>query len=268
MSYFFSLPFSQEQEKLRFMYLILLMTFLIHSAESTYLEDKKDLAAHITTNAKTGPVGSLSLDRSPGANLNTNLLLASFSYVVWDRFAIGTVPIMYLIDEHRLNVTAKYFFWKGKEFFWALSTQYVLYHVHDSALINNAQTRYFLEIDVYSLQLAVNYLPLSSPWSFGLSLNQIVTDATLKYGQIEKFEEHSLEPGFDISYAWNPSIDTTFGLGFLRPSGLTAFESVNFSYGASIRWNRPGKFFSAPQTGIHYSPKTGDVQYLLSTKIY
>lgn len=250
------------------MFILTLMSFLIHAGDEPAPNEKRDLAAHITTNAKTGSIGSIGLDRSPGANLNTSLLLASFSVVVFDRLAIGTVPIMYLIDEHRINITAKYFFWKGEEFFWALSSQYVLYHVRDTTTINNTPTRYFLEIDVYSLQLALNYLPKQSDWSFGFSLNQIFTDATLRYGQVAREKEHLLEPGVDISYAWNSSIDTTLGLGFLRPGGLSAFESTHFSFGTSLRWNRPGKFFSGPQAGIHYTPETDDVQYLLSTKIY
>jgi hypothetical protein len=109
---------------------------------------------------------------------------------------------------------------------------------------------------------------LASRWSFGLAINQLYTDATIKYGAVEKIKQYLTEPGLDISYAWNDKIDTTLGLGLLREQGLSAFESVQFGFGASLRWNRPEKFLSAPQFGVHFTPETENVLYLLSTTIY
>lgn len=248
------------------MVLVLVFSTLLY-AEEPLVTVKKELAAHITTDAQTGSVGHVSLTRSPGANLNTDLLLASLSVVIVDRFSIGTVPALYLIDEHRVNVAGKYFFWKGEEFFWALSPHYVLYHVR-----NNLETApfspYFLEIDIYGLQLAVNYMPLGTRWSFGISINQLYTNAKIKYGLTEKVAKNLTEPGVDVSYAWNEKIDTTLGLGLLRSQGLSAFEDVKFGFGVSMRWNRPGRFWSAPQFGVHYTPDTDNFLYLFSTKIY
>jgi hypothetical protein len=244
----------------------LLMVFFFVNAQED-LSPKKDLAAHATVNAQTGPVGHVSLGRSPGANLNTDLLLASLSVTVVDRLSLGTVPVLYLVPEHKWNLAAKYFFWKGQEFFWALASSFVYYST-DDVLPGTPPTPYSLSLDVYSLQLAVNYLPIGSPWSFGLSVSQVYTDARFTLDTSLKIKSHITEPAFDASYSWSPTIDTTLGLGYLRNEGLSAFESNRFSYGLSLRWIRPGLFLSAPQFGIHHTPSTDNVLYLFSTTLY
>jgi hypothetical protein len=247
------------------MLFILLSLFI---AAKDFAPEHKDLAAHITTDAKTGHVGQVSLSRSPGTNLNSNLLLSSLSVVIYERVSVGTIPILYIADNHRLNITLKYSFWQGEEWSWALASQYALYRARGK-LEDPPYDPYYIEVNAYSLQLVVNYLPKGSRWGFGYSLNQIFTDAAISSSTIAENEhKHVAEPGMDISYAWNSVIDTTVGLGLLRNDGLTAYESTAFGFGASLRWKRPGAFLSAPQVGIHYTPQTDNVLYLFSTKVY
>ena len=245
---------------------LLLLTFLSFADDEVILHE--DLAAHITTDAKTGRVGRLSLSRSPGTNLNSNLLLSSLSVVVYDRISVGTIPILYFAENHRFNITLKYSFWQGEEWNWALASQYALYRAR-GFVSDPPYDPYYIEVNAYSLQLVLNYLPRGSRWAFGYSLNHIFTDAAVAASSISESEhKHVAEPGFDISYMWNEHLDTTLGFGWLRNDGLTAYESTAFGFGTSLRWKRPGAFLSAPQIGIHYTPKTDNVLYLFSTKIY
>jgi hypothetical protein len=213
-------------------------------------------------------VGQISLSRSPGTNLNSNLLLSSLSIVIFDRVALGTIPIFYFADNHRFNLTLKYSFWQGQEWSWALASQYALYRARGS-LTDPPYDPYYIEINAYSLQLVLNYLPRGSRWAFGYSINYIFTDAAIASNTVSDSEhKHIAEPGADVSYAWNSSVDSTVGIGWLRDKGITAYESTAFGFGTSLRWKRPGSFFSAPQIGVHYTPKTDNVLYLLNTKIY
>ena len=248
------------------MLFIALLSLLI-AADETLL-DHEDLAAHITTDAKTGRVGRVSFSRSPGTNLNPSFLLSSLNVVVFDRVSLGTIPILYFAENHRLNLTAKYTFWQGEEWSWALASQYALYRARGK-LSDPPFDPYYIEINAYSLQLVLNYLPVGSRWGFGYSLNHIFTDAAIASDSVSDSEhKHLAEPGFDVSYVWNSHLDTTLGFGWLRKDGLTAFESAAFGFGTSLRWKRPGAFLSAPQIGIHYTPQTDNVLYLFSTKIY
>jgi hypothetical protein len=245
---------------------LLFCCFMTFADES--FEGHDDLAAHITTDAKTGEVGQISLSRSPGTNLNSNLLLSSLSVVIFDRVSLGTIPILYFAENHRLNLTLKYTFWEGEEWSWALASQYALYRARGN-LTDPPYDPYYIEINAYSLQLVLNYLPRGSRWAFGYSINHIFTDAAIASNTVSDSEhKHIAEPGADVSYAWNSSIDTTIGFGWLRNDGISAYESTAFGFGTSLRWKRPGAFLSAPQIGIHYTPKTDNVLYLLNTKIY
>lgn len=247
---------------------LLLLILTVFSRADDPVVYHEDLAAHITTNAKTGSVGQVSLSRSPGTNLNSNLLLSSLSVVVYDRVSVGTIPILYLVENHRLNLTLKYSFWEGEEWSWALASQYALYRIRGK-LNTPPNDPYYIEVNAYSLQLVLNYLPQGSRWAFGYSLNHIFTDAAIASNSISESEhKHVAEPGVDISYSWSEHLDSTLGFGWLRNDGLTAYESTAFGFGTSLRWKRPGAFLSAPQVGIHYTPKTDNVLYLFSTKIY
>lgn len=229
--------------------------------------DTKDLAAHITTNAQTGPVGSVSLERSPGANLNSELLLTSLSVVVFDRFELGTIPALYFEKTHRYNITAKLFFWKGEEFFWAFAGQYMDLRFDANVDYNNTKYPIDFQIFLSTLQLTMNYLPKNSLFSFGAAVSTTYTDI---HGFIvQKFKDTRFkhDTGVDISYAVYDNIDVTLGLGFLRDVGLSAYEKSHFGFGSSVRWKRPHAFFSSPTFGLHYTPQTNNLLYLVSSKI-
>lgn len=227
---------------------------------------------HISAEAFTRPKGKFSFQRSVGANLNTNLLLSSFTYAISNRVEIGTVFGNYFYDLHQWNFTVKYNFWRTKQFLWSLGYSFSDNKLDKSELdpsLQNLDLRFFIG----ALQLLFNYLPENLPFKFGVNYNVVVTNLN---GLSEEDEEslvlgEASEFGLDISYSFSSyqqPFDITLGLGWLRQDGVTALEDVEFGFGLSLRWYRPKKLLSSPTVGAHYSPDTGAKEFLFSSSFY
>lgn len=222
---------------------------------------------HITAEAVTRPKGKMAFQRAVGANLNTSLFLSAFTYAVAKRWEIGTVLLFYLIPEHRYNFSVKYNFYRGDEFFWSLGLSSFSSRLGKEP--NEPPPPKGVTLGITSLQLLLNYVPKGSRYKFGVNYNSISTDLVGLNGDDSSYllglED---EFGIDVSYNFRSPLDLTFGLGWLRQNGVSALEQVEFGFGSSIRWYRPEKFFSSPTTGLHYSPKSGSIEFLLSSSIY
>lgn len=230
---------------------------------------EKDFSAHITTNAITGPPGTVSLQRSPGANLNTNLLLVGLSVVAYERFEVGTVPIYFFEHEHKGNFLLKYNFWRGKEFFWTLNGYHARFDIDSAFFYENITYNFDVRLDLSTVQLAMNYIPKESRFSFGFSLAAIYSKVGLVLGSISETDlEEKYESGADISYSINSQFDLTLGFGYLRETGLTAYEQTHFGFGTSLHYKRDSQLFSSITLGVHYTPKIDDTLFLFSTKVF
>ncbi len=222
---------------------------------------------HISAEAQTRPKGKFAFQRAVGANLNTSLFLSAFTYAVSNRVELGTVLLYYTEDLHRFNMNLKYNFWKGEEFFWSFGFSFFQSDL-DKKDLEPALQALDIGVGINAFQLLLNYLPLNSNYKFGLNYSFI--DTTLIGLQDEDLSIASeSEFGVDISYAFNKRpMDITFGTGWLRQSGISSLEKVEFGFGSSVRWYRPKKFLSSPTGGLHYSPKSGSVEFLLSSSLY
>jgi hypothetical protein len=88
-------------------------------------------------------------------------------------------------------------------------------------------------------------------------------------GSNDEFEIGNIaEYGLDVSYNINALYDLTVGLGWLRETGFSALEEVQFGSGLSFRWYRPKLFFSSPTFGVHFTPESSATEILFSTSIY
>jgi hypothetical protein len=237
------------------------------SAEASEVSDNRDIrfTPHITAEAWTHNQWGVSLQRSVGSNLNTDFLLSSLSLALTDRFEIGTSPVFYFLETHIINVSAKYNFWRAKHFLWSLGLNVSNFNIEDE----NGE---ILEeqLDLVSLQLLMNYIPSWTDFKFGVNLNFV--EASIS--NLQNVDEDTLilgaewEFGVDISKPIKEQFEITLGLGWLRESGITALEAVEFGFGLSVRMYRPNKFISTPTLGLHYSPDSEDFAFLISTSFY
>lgn len=247
----------------------LVSTKTFASTELQIEEQNIRFTPHISAEALTRKKGKFSFQRAVGANLNTSFFLSAFTYSVTNRLEFGTVLINYFVPEHKFNFNFKYNFWRGKEFFWSLGFSFFENKIEDQFLDPQYQGK-GLRLGINAFQILVNYLPLNSNFKFGLNYNLV--DTTI-LGLNDEDDELVIasedELGLDISYALkNRPLDVTLGLGWLRQSGVSSLEDVEFGFGSSVRWYRPKKFLSSPTTGLHYSPGSGSVEFLLSSSIY
>ena len=220
---------------------------------------------HITAEAWTHPQWSLSLQRAVGSNLNTDFLLSSFNLSVTDRIEIGTSPLFYFTKTHILNFSAKYNFWRTKRFLWSLGFNAAAFNLEDE---NGEELE--AQINLLSYQILLNYLPGWTSLKFGFNLNYV--EASLSDfepgSDDELLLDGQLEFGLDISKPFHKNKEITLGLGWLRQSGVTALEEVEFGFGLSFRLYRPKKFLSSPTLGLHYGIDSENIAFLISTSFY
>lgn len=229
--------------------------------------DEYRFTPHISADAVTRKKWGIAFQQSVGANLNTHVLLKSLTLAVTDRVEIGTVPTYYFLDDHIFNISVKYNFWRAREFVWAVGFSTAIFDIDDEDF-QESQLTY----NISAMQILLNYFPDWTHFSFGLNLN-ILRDSVRGSKNGAETEELAAgdrvyEAGIDVSHSFGENIDITYGFGFSRESGVTTFEENHFGLGASARWYRPGKLFSTPTVGFHYTPETEDVEFLISTAIY
>lgn len=236
-------------------------------AKVEILYEKARFTPHITAEAVTRPKGKFAVQRAVGANLNTHLLLSSTTYSVLDRLEVGTTILQFFDKEHRHNYNLKYNFYRGEQYFWSVGYNTSSYDIkikEPGVLYDDDAT-----LTLSSMQILLNYIPLNSNFRFGMNLNLVYAgidgwdgdDGILLLGT-------TAELGVDISYSFKEPYDLTFGLGWLRESGVTALEKRAFGFGSSLRWYRPKAFLSSPTAGIHYTPSSDTVSFLFSTTFY
>ncbi len=228
---------------------------------NTLADESITFTPHITIEALTKKQWSLSLNKFPGANLNTSFLLSSISISVHDRLEIGTAPAFYFVDNHKYNINLKYNFYRGRQFQWALGLSQVKYRLEDNDFPN-------ADFTINNLILAVNYHPSFLRLKFGIFYG-VVSQRLEKVDALTQALSYNSkrEFGIDISYPFKNNIDVTLGFGRIRDSGVNADEPVNFGFGPSVRFYRKNSFFSTPTAGLHYTPETKEFQYLLSSSI-
>ncbi len=228
--------------------------------------DEYRFTPHISADAVTRKQWGMSFQQSVGSNLNTNAFLKSLTVAVTDRVELGTVPAYYFVENHIFNISAKYNFWRTREYVWAVGFSTAFFDIEDDGLQEDS-----LIYNIGALQLLLNYFPDWTHFSFGLNLN-IVNDTVrgldANQNTVLQAGDAVLELGVDVSHSIGDNTDLTYGFGFSRESGVTTFEEVHFGLGASARWYRPGKFFSTPTVGFHYTPEIENIELLISTAIF
>ncbi len=247
---------------------IFLLFFSSFSIANETTPTTVNFTPHISFNATTRPQWSLSLGRSAGANLNTNFLLSALTFSVLDRLEVGTVVAFYGQSSHKYNWNVKYNFYRGDEVQWAIGYSHVRFKVDNVGLSPSLQNK-DLEFGISSILIATNYKPSFVGLKLGVFYNTITQKLENADALTEIYSyEAKHEFGIDISHPYKKNIDITIGAGWLRDSGLSANEEVNFGFGPSVRYYRPKKLFSSPTVGLHYTPDTNKFQYLFSTSIY
>lgn len=110
--------------------LSILLTEFAHASEASSLIrrlrgenenpiESRTFTPHLTIDSRTRPIGKVSLQRAPGANINTGMLLSSFVVAVAPRIELGTMPVFYTDDIHRYNINVKWNFWRDDLIDWA-----------------------------------------------------------------------------------------------------------------------------------------------------
>lgn len=222
---------------------------------------------HITAEARTREKGKFSFQRAVGANLNTNLLLASLTYSIHDRLEIGAVIANYFVGNHIANINLKYNFYRTRDFYWSVgmsSSQSKLNNEDSDPDLDN------VKIALAAVQILLNYLPEGSRFKFGMNVNLVNTSLVGIGGKEADFYEIGAaeELGFDVSHEFHDTLEITTGGGWLRESGLTALEDIEFGVGGSVRWYRPDQFISSPTFGLHFTPSNNSFELLVSTSFY
>lgn len=240
--------------------------------KATESQDPATLAAapfvpHVTGDAITRDQWGFGLQRIIGSNINTNPILSAVSLTIIDRLELSTIPAYYFVKEHRHNFALRYNFWRGREFSWTVGA----FTAQFDFTADSVDQSVFVEppiLEITATQLLMNYRPNWTKLSFGISFGGVDTRVRgeTNAGQVFSFDvQHELL--FDLSYPVTDEWIVTIGLGRQRVEGITAFEDVEFGYGATVGWHRPGRFLSLPAIGVHHTPETDDVQFIFTAKI-
>lgn len=228
---------------------------------------RKRFSPHITSNAITRYPWKLAFERPVGGNLNTSILLNALVLAVHDRVEVGTVPLLFADDLY--TVTLKYNFWRSERFNWSLGLATYKFSIllePDSPLSNI----YNWTLSSQNIELVLNYIPQWTYLKFGLTQTFASSSfrGSLGLSKVKSILEHDYEFGIDVSYPCNKNLDLTFGFGKSREYGIEARENMFYGFGISVTWYRPGKLFSSPNFGVHYSPKNRHFNFLYNTSFY
>lgn len=219
---------------------------------------------HITAEAWTGKQWSVSLQRSVGSNLNTNFLLSSLSLSVTNRLEVGTSPTLYVLEDHMVNLSLKYNFWRTTVYLWSIGFNTSAFKLRDGDGNQLEES-----LNLLSFQILLNYLPQWTNFKFGVNLNFAEAIVDSPNPGVDEFSlDEKWEFGVDITKPFHGNKEVTLGMGWLRESGFSALEKVEFGLGVSFRLYRPGKFISSPTVGVHSSVDGENVSFLVSTSFY
>ena len=249
---------------------LVVIVFITYFSLNAFAESETEdrdirFTPHITSEAWTNPQWSVSLQRSVGSNLNTDFLLSSLNLSVTDRLEIGTSPLFYFTNTHIFNLSAKYNFWRAKKFLWSVGLNTASFNLED-----DGGEQLESKLNLLSFQILLNYLPNWTRLKFGANLNYVEASLTdFESGNDDELLlDGQWEFGVDISSPFNKNKEITLGLGWLRESGISALEEVEFGFGLSFRIYRPKKFISSPTLGLHYGIDSENTSFLISTTFY
>ena len=236
------------------MKIILLILFFSVSAYAN------DYFPHISVNARTLTPGKISLQNSPGLGATTNILLSSLSVGIYPRVEIGSIPLFYFVDNHRLNYNVKVNIYDSNIFRSSLGVSRIEFRFEDSELLD----KYKYILNYYSW--AANYIFPNSVYSLGLTLNYASSHLTSTYFT-ETFD-NNYEWSFDVIKKLNDTTIVSAGIGEHQDEITYKSTAKNFGSGISLTKIRPKKMFSSPRIGAHYLNKSKDFMYLITTSIY
>lgn len=216
--------------------------------------------------ARTLPPGRVGFQKAGGANVNSSMLTNALSVGILPRLELGVVPMFYATAPGSMNYTGKVNIYKGSEVDWALSFSQTSFNSElkeDGKVIENPK------LVLNSYQIGVNYHPdekdfVVSPFATNVC-GYLDSNNSLVYVYSLKCE---LEWGLDVQWRFKEKEWLTFAYGHLRDSGLSPYESM--STGGGVAWSqfRPSELLSRPSIGVYYTPKTGEILYLVSTTFY
>lgn len=229
---------------------------------------ERSFTPHTTVDCITRPWGGLNVQRSPGANMNTNFLLSSFTVTALPRFEVGTSPMLYGSKEHQNNFSGKLNFFRSNVQDWSLGYSRLQYGFSSSDFEEPSFLPETMRFTIQSLQLATNIHPTFTRFQLGLAFTQVrsVVEGSdwIKEQTAKKVNEY----GVDLLYPVHHLVDFTVGIGVQRALGISAWEDVNLGLGSSLAWYRPKSIFSKPSIGFHYTPEKGVWQGLIACKLF
>lgn len=220
---------------------------------------------HSTSSARTGEWGSVALQRTPGTNRNTNVLISSLTVTILPRLELGTAVLLHPSPYHISNYNLKLNFFRSDFMDWAFSYSNILWR---SIFYDTGTTLIYQRLNIQSHSLTTNIHPEGSQFSYGLSATFSSTLLRVEALKAEHLETSEPEYNLDISYQLSEREDITLGLGTLRDQGLTAYEKTRFGFGISYALYRPQRLFSKPSVGIHYTPENGSFLWSFATTFY
>ena len=255
--------------------LSILLTEFAHASEGSSLIrrlrgenenpiESRTFTPHLTIDSRTRPIGKVSLQRAPGANINTGMLLSSFVVAVAPRIELGTMPVFYTDDIHRYNINVKWNFWRDDLIDWAFG-----YSLFDSRLTrdeSDIEQGRNLSLKNSASQISFNFHPQWTRFSlsaaYTVALTKITGDEALAPYATRQVSDFAC----DLSYPVGRRVDLTVGGGTIRELGFTAYEDRKFGFGPSTGIYFPQGFVSKLTIGGHYIPSTGKTQALLGIK--
>lgn len=252
--------------------LSILLTVSAHAKQSTKLSNQlrkendrpevRTFTPHLTIDSRTRPVGKVSLQRAPGANINTGMLMSSLTVGVIPRIELGTMPLFYTSKEHRYNYNLKWNFWRGDFIDWSFG--YSIFNSRlapseDSESLQDEKLRFENSAAQISFNLHPKWTRFSLSASYTGALTRVTGDSLVQLYTTRQISDFAC----DISYPVARRLDLTVGGGTLRELGFSAYEERKFGFGTSTGIYFPRGFVSKLSVGGHYVPSTGRMQALL-----
>jgi hypothetical protein len=216
-----------------------------------------------TINAHTIPKGTFAMSRAPIGNISTTFLVSSVNYAIGERVEIGTSPLFYAIPKHKHNFMVEYNFWRSQSIDWAMTFGKLVF---DNSYDHLGVTRK-AEVDMTSLQVALNLHLPDKQWMLGLSNNSACGSVKDEHNKIVEILTYRCVTEIGIDFQWSLENDRwiTFGYGRQREAGITPFEMLQTGVGFTYSWRRPGKFISRPSIGLYQVEDNGGFLIVNST---
>ncbi|MEK2690832.1 hypothetical protein [Bdellovibrio sp. GT3] len=236
---------------------------------SAYAEEKTESLYKFnpvtSASARTLPQWHVAFQKAGGANINSNFLANSLSIGILPRFEMGVIPLFYT-NKNSSNYTGKVNFWKGDQVDWAFSFTEARFRTE---IKQNAQVIERPDLILRSMQLGLNYRIPDSDFTISPFVTSVSGYLNSKDAVAFIYSyEIKTEWGLDMQWNFQDRQWLTLGYGFLRNSGISAYEMMSSGFGFAWSFFRPKELFSRPSVGLYYTPETANTLFLATSTFY